>query len=630
MYGKRNNYFNENNKDFHNSIWIELIGFEKNAPDCGVTEYLETTGFVPDSISLHLTSIDFANLHKGMDTEYVLPSYVCSYGGHPENDQRKRQDWTNYDLKNLILQLQKRGIKVFASFFDLEPDDEFKSQHPELLSSCAYGDEGGTLIMIKRFSDGTYYEDFLMDKLAQIISDYGFDGIQLADGISSPRNAIWFTDFSHDLIEQSGIKIPGDVADIGAYISSFKRREWISFYRRRWSEFLTKIIRGLKKLGAEVAVNSAWTRDPFEAIYRYGADYKVIEEAGADYFVVEDVSSDLAILGYEDNHCYAFSYAQRQMIHFEFVANLMAIRAQTSKMRITPLFMIWDNQEQWDVLHHAPTAMQRAATANFTHFCNRGGELAAITDGPHFCLGDALSQDDWSFIRLCIDNGYTPGAIDADGATFIWSSARMENELTEFISHGIYHSAKWLAVLLRAGAAIPKAADISELKNVNGDIVVTNYELLPEEEQTHVDSYTNGRVIKITADFPENVENVINPDTYGWPRPLNFGQVDDGYINELVRIINKNINASLINGAAECSVNEVITGKNTSKIIIDNNEYFYVLPVVETKRKIKSIKIITKPDGYPLYYTENTFRVRVAGRGSDIAEIEYEEIKSDI
>ncbi len=625
MYGKRNNYFNEGNKNFHNSIWIELIGFEKNSPDYGVAEYLETTGFVPNSVSLHLTSIDFANLHKGMAAEYVLPPYVCSYGGHPENDQRKRQDWTNYDLKNLIATLQNYGIKVFASFFDLEPEDEFKSAHPELLSSCAYGDEGGTLIMIKRFADGTYYEDFLMGKLTEIITDYGFNGVQLADGISSPRNAIWFTDFSDDLIEQSGLKIPDEISDIGVYISRFKRQEWMAFYRCRWSEFLTKIIGGLKKLGAEVAVNSAWTRDPFEAIYRYGADYKAIEEAGADYFVVEDVSSDLAILGYEDNHCYAFSYAQRQMIHFEFVANLMAIRAETSKMRITPLFMIWDNQEQWDVLHHAPTAMQRAAAANFTHFCNRESELMPITDGPHFCLGDALSKDDWSFIRLCIDNGYTPNAIDADGATFIWSSARMENELTEFIKHGIYHSAKWLAVLLRAGAAIPKTADISQLSAVNGDIVVTNYDLLPECEKSLIDSYNNGRIIKVSASFTDNVENVINPDTYGWPRPLNFGAVEECYIKEIAAEINRNVNVSLINGSAECSVNEVITGKNTSKIIIDNNEYFYVLPVVKTERKIKNIKIITKPDGYPLYHTENTFRVRVAGRGSDIADIEYED-----
>lgn len=623
MYGKRDQYFNKGNTAFHNSIWIELIGFEKNAPDYGVEEYLETIGFKPDSISLHLTSVDFVNLHRGMETEYVLPPYVCSYGGHPENDQRKRQEWTNFDVKQLVSVLQEHGIKVFASFFDLQPEKEFSAAHPELLPNFANGDGWGIPIMIKRFSDGSFYEDYLLEKLKDVIRDYSFDGIQLADGISSPREAIWFADFSKDLIEQSGIEIPEGAGDAGAYISKYKRREWMAFYRRRWSAFLTKIIQGIKSTGAQVAVNSAWTRDPFEAIYRYGADYRVIDEAGADYFVVEDVSSDLAILGYEDNHCYAFSYAERQMIHFEFIANLMAIRAQTKHMRITPLFMIWDNQEQWDVLHHAPTAMQRAAAANFSHF-RCGSSFLPITDGPHFCLGDALTKDDWSFIRLCLDNGYTPDAVGAEGATFIWSEKRMENELEEFIKHGIFHSAKWLAVLLRQGALIPQIANISDLNQVQGDLVITNYSLLPSDEKALIDAYKNGRVIKVEAEFSEDVEQVINPVSAGWPRPLSFGEVDEAYIKQCVAQINEKVNLSFETGASECTISEIITGKNTAKVIIENNEYFYVLPMIKTKRPIKRIKIITKPDGYPLFHTADSFCVRVAGRGVDIAEIEYE------
>ena len=623
MYGKFGNYFNDKNKKFHNSVWIELIGFEKNAADFGVSEYLDTLGFIPDSVSLHLTSVDFVNLHKGMDTEYILPPYVCSYGGHPQNDQRFRQDWTNYDLKKLIRTLQSRGIKVFASFFDLEPETEFSALHPELLSSRPCDDGMGSLIMIKRFADGTYYEDFLLKKLREVISDYGFDGIQLADGISSPRDAVWFADFSEDLIEQSKIKIPDGVTDAEAYIQRYRRKEWISFYRRRWGEFLTKIIKGIKETGALAAVNSAWTRDPFEAIYRYGADYKIIEEAGADYFVVEDVCSDLAILGYEDNHEYALSYEERKMIHYEFVANLMAISAHNERMKITPLFMIWDNQEQWSVIHHTPTAMQRAAAANFTHFCLKNDGWKPVTDGPHFCLGDALASGDWDFIRHCIDNGYTPEMKAADGAVFIWSARRMENELDSFINHGTYHSAKWLAVLLRAGAAVSRAADISRLGELNGDILVTNYSLLPEDERAAVDAYTGGRVIKADYRTDADTAHTLNPDTAGWVRPLNFADMPEEYIKGIVAEINETANAAFISGGAECTLNEIITGRNTSVMVIENNEYYYVLPRIKTKRRIKSIKIITKPDGYPLVWSENEFRVRVAGRGADIAELEY-------
>ena len=78
MYGKVDNYFGQKNEGFHNSIWIELIGFDKDLPDFGVGEYLDRIGFIPDSISLHLTCVDYVNRHEGMDKEYVLPKYVCS------------------------------------------------------------------------------------------------------------------------------------------------------------------------------------------------------------------------------------------------------------------------------------------------------------------------------------------------------------------------------------------------------------------------------------------------------------------------------------------------------------------------------------------------------------------------
>lgn len=625
MYGIFDNFFNKDNNKFHNSVWIELIGFDRDAEDFGIKEYFETTGFVPNSVSLHLTSINFVNTHRGMDKEYALPPYACSYGGHPQNDLRWRQDWTNYDLKALVRALQSKGVKVFASFFDLvDAEEDFCKKHPEILFESTNPDspEKG-IMMIKRFADGSYYEDYLKKMLINTVNDYGFDGVQLADGISSPRNAIWFADFSDDVIEQSGIVIPENVDKV-TYLQTQKRSEWIAFYRKRWNSFLDKIIKALKENGTLVAVNSAWTREPVEALYRYGADYEFIDSLGVDYFVAEDVSSDLAILATEDNHGYKFSYDERKMIHYEFVANLMAINAHIKNMSITPLFMIWDNQEQWNVIHHAPTAMQRAATANFSHLCIKDGKALPITDGPHFCLGDALTCDDWKFIRLCIDNAYVKNAIKADGATFIWSNQKAEREVEAFVEKGLWHSAKWLANILRLGGAVYNIANIDNIKNVSGDIVIANYSLLDADEKALIDNYKDGRVIKVEyADLPD-CKNTLTPDAPGWPRPLKFGDVCEDYIKECVEKINEDINARIVYENEECNVTEVITGEKTSVIFVENNEYYYALPVIETKRKIKEIKIITKPDGYPLKYNKNTFKVRVPGRGVDIAYIEYE------
>ena len=615
LYGRMGNYFGQKNEGFHNSIWVELIGFEKTDPDKGAKRYLDVLGFKPDHISLHLTSINFVNTHRGMDEEYILPPYACSYAGHAANDDRLRQNWTNYDMKALIDALHENGIKVYASFFNAghKIDPSFVNEHPEIL----YGDGPGLDIhVVKRFADGTYYEDFLLPKMIETVKDYGLDGVQIADGISSTRPNIWYERFTDDIVVPSGIKVP-EGEDAKTYISTYKRKEYLAYYRKRWSAFLKKLIGGLKAAGIETQVNSAWTRDPFEAIYRYGCDYKAIEEAGADYFMVEDVSSDLSIL-----ECTHIVSLDRKLIHYEFLANLMAINVYTD-MHTTPLFPIWDNREQWDVIHHMPTLMQRGAAGNFTHFALRNGKYCPVTGGPHFCLGDALKPNDWDFIRLSIDNGYTPDMIDVAGATFIWSDARMENELDEFIDHARPHSSRLLALLMREGAAVNKIARIDDLDKLSGKIVVANYDLLPECEQKLIDAYDRGEVIKVGMKSDLDVTNVVNPVARGWPETLTFAPVPEGYISEKVVQINEGLNITI--DSIDCTVNEIITGSNTAKIVVDNNDFVYAVPVVHSKRKFKNVNIITKPVTYPYRKEENLFSLRVAPRGVDIIEVEYED-----
>ena len=633
-YGNKNAYFGSTKEVFSNSIWVELIGFDQTLPDYGVAQYLETIGFLPQYISLHLTSIDFVNTYKGMEQEYLLPIYACSYGGHEQNDDRRRQDWTNWQLRGLVRALQARGIRVYASFFDMDSPNGlaeeplFTQLHPELLA-CGNSEsrmESG-VVMIKRMADGRLYEDYLLEKLLEAASGYGFDGFQLADGISSLRSNLWYGDFSDDLLEQAGIELPSGVENRRDWILANKQEAWLSFYRKRWDSFLQKIIGGLRKAGLEVSVNSAWTRDPLEALFRYGADYRSIAQSGANAMVVEDVSSDLAILGCDDNHGYRMPYSHRKLVHYEFAANLMCIRAQLPEMRLTPLFMIWDNQEQWDVLHHAPTAMQRAAAVNFCNFLVTAQGLKSITNGPHFCLGDALKPSDWDFIRLCIDSGYTPGAEDVEGAAFLWSDARMEAELTHLMRYGCCHSAHWLALLQRAGGALHKIIRIEDLDVLQGDLVVTNPSLLPPEELKKVRAYGAGNVIYLEEPAREPVCGRCNPAQDGWPYPLTMQEPSREMLEDAVKRINTSCNTRIEpgDGDEECTVTEVRTGGRTARIFVDNSEFYYAVPTICTQRRIADIRVITKPKGYHANCTGNTFRVRVPGRGIDIIDVVYEE-----
>jgi len=73
-----------------------------------------------------------------------------------------------------------------------------------------------------------------------------------------------------------------------------------------------------------------------------------------------------------------------------------------------------------------------------------------------------------------------------------------------------------------------------------------------------------------------------------------------------------------------CHVNEVITSGNTSRLFIDNEEYWYASPVVHTKRPIKSLYYVTKPECYPINRPDDhSFRIRVPGFGMDIVEVTY-------
>jgi hypothetical protein len=685
MYGRENNYFNRKIPGFQNSVWIELIGFDNEASDFGVQSLIDTMGFVPDMVSFHLTSISFVNTHPGMREEFVLPIYACAYSGHEYNDDRRRQDWTNWQMRELVKSLHRHGIKAYASFFDMDEDpgrggmERFTDTHPELAVTAADGRFCQWVHMLKRFSDGTFYEDFLLEKLIEVAKDYGLDGIQLADGISSPRMALQNEDYSDDIVKQfllfSGISLPVGIPETctdGAqimmradYIFRKHRKSWIKFNTGRWAAFMTKIIKGLKANGVEAAFNSAWTKDPLEALFRYGTSYKAYEQAGAAAFIVEDVSADLSILADEENG-YNMGYPHRRFVHHEFAANLMQIKAHMPGLPLTPLSMIRDTLEQWDVIHHMPTAMQRAAATNLNNFLVRGdGSFEPVTNGPHFCLGDGLTQTEWHLTRLAWDNGYTEHVHDVPGVTVLWSDARMDAELDALIDKRLWYTGKWLAELLSRGTPAHKIARVEDINAVKGPVLVMNPALLPAEEYNLIKNYRNGPVLLLGAvsdeDFtgslrlsarngwgevrftgwgvsmdlkreyvggeqpPAAIGEMLDPEGAVWTHPLDFAAVDGKFVDECAGVIKAICSHPIITeDYGACHVEEVMTSEKTSRLFIENEEYFYALPRVHVGRSIKSLSFLTKPKGYEPRLSGNSFKLRVPGRGMDIVEIEYE------
>ena len=140
-----------------NWYWIELIGFDVNSADYGVGDFLARTGGRVEGVSFLFSNIDFINTHEGVTGKYLTPC-ECSYGAHPYNEERARQEWKDTDLKGLIAQLHSRGVKVVFSCFNSftygldgkMQTGAFCSNHREIWDRNKNGDWGNSKDAIER------------------------------------------------------------------------------------------------------------------------------------------------------------------------------------------------------------------------------------------------------------------------------------------------------------------------------------------------------------------------------------------------------------------------------------------------------------------------------------------------
>lgn len=625
MYGREGAFFNNMPQGFGNYVWIELIGFDNEKDDYGVSDLLNKAGFVPAGVFLLVTSIDIINTHRGLDNEYELDEYFCSYAGHQYNDERARQRWTNLQLKKLVDALRNQGVESYISIFDfMSPKVEFGrteiyttvwSDGKAIPRRCAY--------MTKRFSDGSFYEDFFLKSSVKFLGDYGFDGIHLADGMCRPRIPLQWADMSDDMLDQAGIIIP-DGEERAIYIAKNKRREWIEFCTKRWSKYLEKVVCGLHDAGFKVVVNSSWTKDPMEAEYRYGVDYKMLSTLPIDLCVAENGAPTICMVDTRSNAGYEQSYEERKTTHHAFRASLMLTGVCMQNVKLVPLYPVRDTQEQYDVIHHLPTSLPKHSAAIFSSFEWRKDGLVPVISGNTFCLGDGLSADNWRFLRLCADNAYVDEVKSVPGATVIWSDARNKNEIKELISHRTPSTYRLLTLILRRGAAVFKTAHIDNLEYVKGDILVTNPHLLPGDELEKIKNYKDGRIIYLSADKDEtDYSTELNPVGIGFPYPLYYTDATEETLISCVNEINDGL-CYISDNKEECRVQEIITGEKTSRFIITNDEYYYTRPKVHTGRKIKSVTDITKVKGYNAFISDDTFKLLVPLMGVAIVEVVFE------
>ena len=151
---------------FRKFLWMELIGFDNRQADYGVGEFLSRMPVRPEVISILIWNTDLIHSHHGLAEDGPIGLKHCAYHARPRNEEHDIQNWTRFQLRGLVKELQHHGVQVYVSFFDqlmsketqrqrgLPDTDEWIDHHQEVRYVDFLG-RPTSLCIWKHISDGT-------------------------------------------------------------------------------------------------------------------------------------------------------------------------------------------------------------------------------------------------------------------------------------------------------------------------------------------------------------------------------------------------------------------------------------------------------------------------------------------
>jgi len=631
-------------------VWVELMGFDNTKSDFGVREYIKNAGFVPGVVSLLLSSVDFVHQHEPAARDVTFPPDICSYGGRlPCDSAVRRPPWTKKQLEAFIREFHGHGAKVFFAVFDVYLNDKFHSEwvgnHREALATRRTGEKINSINPLLRLKDGSFYDDFFAAKLDEVLRDYDFDGYHCADGCNHLRFPLYWSDYSDDMVDQfvqhAGVRLPRALAGAcngkavlmerrADWIWRHQRAGWIGFYVGRWEEHCRKVFGVVHKTGKQVMFNTSWTRDPLEAIYRYGIDYRRIAKAGVDWFVVETVGAG--------NEIGAEGVAQPGFFH-KIAATLLLTRAGIPKSRILSLHVIHDVNENFEVLRHVPTLLEREAYTYPNLFLLDGrGAPRRCVDGFLASLASDLERDEWRWLRENWTGSFSSLPKQVGGVTLVWSEETLAAELVNVTGKRAATTHHLLHRLLANGAPIYSVVDVRHIDKARGPLVVLNPSCFSAAHLRRISACRNGAVIMIGRKdssagkpafqwkdscrpdpltlsvygakpmrtvlpwlpvvgedkgvFPKDLSGIEEPVNYF--TDLCFRQVSDAFLNGCARVITElAVGARLLNDEP-VHIMTAILKEGTVRLFIGNNQWWYAHPQIEVGKTIRSIKVVTR------------------------------------
>ncbi|GHV02543.1 hypothetical protein FACS1894211_14140 [Clostridia bacterium] len=662
--------------------WIELIGFDKDSEDFGVGAFLNGVGGRADGVSLLLYNMDFVNAYGGIETERFLSPGECSYGGHPYNEDRKIQRWTNFKLKGLIAELQRRGIKVLLSIFNLyrylgengPAKGAFCASHPELAEFCSLKfKRTDGMNVLKRFPGGAYFEDYFIERAVRVLTDYGFDGWHVADGISSGRLRVQDGDYSDDMVGQfltarPGISLPADIAlacdgDRAAHIKRAKyfvenlRYEYTVFLSERFSAFFAKLNGACAAAGKFTVFNNAWARGPFEALFRYGVDYTGYAAENTYAVMFEDVATSMPLFSEAEQGGFRVPESRRVNCLDEVTIAQSGIKCLLPRMKQLNMTPIKDTQEQWNMIDNAPNEMRAGIARRDGAHIIADGKFIPVSNGAFYCLSDGLPADKWRFIHNAEDWAAGADYGEIYGFTTLFNE-NIRDELAFYIKTRNLTSDKIYREAANAGFAIGAVCRARDIKTVRGPVLCANPEFYDAETLAALEKfdaapllvfgYKNplkrkcGKIVKCgSSEFicriynvadgasGESVAGKVKPtplspyDAHGgiWTHRLKYNEVSAGFFKACFNFIKTRAALPRVLNAANCKVVLRRTGGDAFTACVTNFSHHFELPRIQLPIHIQSASVRGKPEWLEVPFKDGVFSVRVGNRGAEIIDI---------
>ena len=664
-------------------LWLDLIGFDMERPDCGVPALLEKAGFVPEVVSLLLHNAEFVHTHTGQDDARGFPPDVCSYGGHPHNEERQRQVWTPPALRRLIGTLQDRGVRVVFSIFDFGAPDGWREHHPEIGYLCSDGLRSPRICPWKRLADGTLYEDFFVAQLRAVMRDYGFDGFHGADGYAHPRFALHEADFSDDMVaqflEDTGEELPTPInascdvvpelmAQRAEWLWSDRRSEWIEFHVRRTQRFWRLVADMLHAEAKTLALNTCWTRDPFEAVYRFGIDYQALAQAGVDAFIVEaagavqELGGDLPYGTAEGESWTGWDPSQ---ILCRFQTTIMLIKAAVPGTKLVFLNGVKDTNEIWNGLRHAPTNLESEITMHGNVFIrNAEGQVARCTDGPVVCLADGIGAEEWAWLNTVWQRAFDWPVRHVPGATLLWSDTVAQGHHGYYIGSRRCPAGRLLFELVKRGAPVYTIQRVEDLAETVAPIVVLHPQLYARSELDKVFERARGPLVLIgeraegiasdpAMEFvssddagalwcgvygvdPDEIARPTVPPRHGaaetaeamaeppsWIYELPMEPLAPEFLAGCAAAVTEVSDAPrVLENGADVRVWSADDASGTRRLFLRNDAFYYRVARVDVRQTIVATRVRTQFPGAPIAFDGTCFHVKIPGKGVVIVDID--------